>query len=113
MQTAGSQVARIDVQADDAMPSHTTSNQYDSQGDVSDDATTLGMDGGSNDGEPEADEAVMDDYRPGIFLIDLPPMWFQLSTYGVSVRFLRRTLNESVLYQLVQDSGGPFDSPKS
>ena len=40
-QTMHSQVARIDVQADAAMTSHTASYQYESQGDVPDDATTL------------------------------------------------------------------------
>ena len=74
MQTTSSQVARIDVQADTAMPSHTTSDQYESQGDV---PTVLlpGMNSGFNEEEPEEgipDEAAMDDYRPDIFLIDLP-----------------------------------------
>jgi len=73
MQTTRSQVARVDVQADAAMPSHTTSHQYESQGDVS---TTLpARDGSSNEEEPEdklPDEAAMDDNRPDISLIDLP-----------------------------------------
>jgi len=74
MQTTRSQVTRIDVQADTAMPSHTTSDQYESQGDV---PTTLlpSMDSGFNEEEPEEeipDEAAMDDYRPDIFPIDLP-----------------------------------------
>ena len=43
MQTARSQVARMAAQTDPVMPSHTTSDQYESQGDVPDDATTLGM----------------------------------------------------------------------
>jgi len=67
--------ARIDVRADAAMTSHTTSDQYESQSGVPDDATTLGMDGDSNEEEPEddsPDEAVMDDHGPDIFLMDLP-----------------------------------------
>jgi len=74
MQTARSQVARIDVQADPTMPSHTTGDQYESQGDL---PTTLlpVMDGSNNEEEPEdeiPDEAVKDDYRPDIFLIGPP-----------------------------------------
>jgi len=56
------------------MPSHTTSDQHESQGGVP--TTPLpGMDGGSNEEEREdeiLDEAIVGDYRPDIFLINLP-----------------------------------------
>ena len=49
MQTTGSQVARLDIQTDATMTSHTTNDQHESQGDVPQDVATLDMDGGSNE----------------------------------------------------------------
>ena len=104
MPTMRSKVARIDVQFDVAMTSHTANGQYESQGGVPNNATSLDMDGGSNEEEPEdgiPEEAIMDGRRPGIFLIDLPHsdmvpteyLWRQcavfmavMSEIGVSVR---------------------------
>ena len=48
-----SQVARIDIQDDAAMTSHTACNQYENQGDIPDDAATLDKDSGSNEEEHE------------------------------------------------------------
>ena len=88
MPRARSQLARIDVQVDTPMTSHTASDHYESQGDVPDNATSLDMDGGSNKGECEdeiPEEATMDGTYSS--LVSLTPTWFQLSIYGVSVRY--------------------------
>ena len=75
MQTTYSKAARTDLQADAATTSHTACDLSESEGDIPDRATTLGTDDNCNEEEPEdeiPEEAVMDDRKPDISLIDLP-----------------------------------------
>lgn len=71
-----SKVARADLQVDAATAAHTASALYESQDDLSDDTTTPDVDYVPIEEEHEdeiLEEAVMDDRKPDISLIDLPP----------------------------------------
>jgi len=75
----------LDVQADAVMPSHTTSDQHESQGGVPDDATTPTRENLKVRYLTKPAWMIIDQVYSSLIL--LTPMWFQLSIYGVSVWF--------------------------
>ena len=86
-QMTRSQVAKRDIHADAAMPSHTTSDQYGSQGDVPTKLLPWAWTQGILKMRYLMKPTWMIIDQIYSSLIYLTPKWFQMSIYGISVQF--------------------------